>query len=147
MVLVGRKAWKTDDIELAYAENKFRDDIIFTGRVDAGSLKIYLAASYALTYLSYFEGFGLPLIEAFKCDVPVITSNCASLPEVAGNAALFADPFDIDDIALKMKLLAEDIKLRDNLVNNARIIRQKYSWDRTADLLWEAIIKTIATNK
>jgi glycosyltransferase involved in cell wall biosynthesis len=93
-----------------------------------------------------FEGFGIPILEAFACDIPVITSNCTSMPEVAGEAALLCDPRDVADISRAMKRITEDDALRTQLVTQARIQRDKFSWDKTADLLWQSVMKSYEKN-
>lgn len=147
LVIIGRKAWKTNEMIHTYKGLKHKDDVIFTGRISDELLVQYLGAAYALTYISYFEGFGLPIIEAMYCDVPVITSDRTSLPEIAGKAGLIVDPFNPQEIAHIMKLIAENPKMRDELVVLGRLQRQKFSWDVTADLLWQSILKTIKCSK
>jgi len=79
--------------------NEIANDVVFSGRLNADELVQVLGASPCFTYVSYFEGFGIPIVEAFRCGVPVITSNVTSMPEVAGDAALFVDPFQPVSIA------------------------------------------------
>lgn len=143
LVIIGRKAWKTDDMMQTYEAMNHKEDVIFTGRISDELLVKYLGASYCLTYISYFEGFGLPILEAMYCDCPVITSDRTSLPEVAGEAGLIVDPFNVKEIAHVMKLIAENPKMRSELIARGRIQRQKYSWEITAELLWQSILKTI----
>jgi glycosyltransferase involved in cell wall biosynthesis len=146
LVIIGRKAWKTDEMMHTYVAMKHKNDVIFTGRVSDELLVKYLGAAYALTYISYFEGFGLPILEAMYCDIPVITSDRTSLPEVAGKAGLIVDPFNVQEIAHIMKLIAENPKMRNELISQGRLQRQKYSWDITAGLLWQSILKTTKTS-
>ena len=141
LVIAGRKAWKTAGIEETYRKMTFRDDVIFTGRIPDNLLKLYLGSALALTYVSFFEGFGLPLIEAYYCHVPAITSNCTSLPEAGGDAALYADPFVPAEIAAQMLKMTEN-ETRNILIANTFKFRQKYNWNRTSDLLWDSIQKT-----
>jgi glycosyltransferase involved in cell wall biosynthesis len=143
LVIIGRKAWKIRAIEVAFRKMKFKNDVIFTGRVNDRELKSYIAAAEVMVYVSYFEGFGLPVLEAFNCDVPAIVSNCSSLPEIAGNAALMVNPFNPADIAMSMKMLTENNGLRKELIDHARVIRKKFSWEKTAASLWETVLKTI----
>ena len=90
----------------------------------------------------YFEGFGIPIVEAFKCDTPVITSNVTSMPEVAANAALLIDPFNEQSIAEAMeKILDEDV--RHDLIEKGRIRRQDFSWDKAAEGWWNSIINLL----
>jgi glycosyltransferase involved in cell wall biosynthesis len=146
LVIIGRKAWQTDEMEQTYNQMRYREDVIFTGRVPDDLLVKYLGAAYALCYVSYFEGFGLPLLEAMYCDVPVITSKRTSLPEVAGNAGILIDPFNIEEIAIAMKNIAGNQQLRSELIEKGKLQRQKFSWDITSELLWDSILKTTKTS-
>jgi glycosyltransferase involved in cell wall biosynthesis len=76
------------------------------------------------------------------CDVPVITSNVTSMPEVAGNAGLLVDPFSVDSIKEGMLKIYKDEALRNKLIENGRIQRKNFSWDKTAEKLWDCIEKT-----
>lgn len=142
LLIVGARMWWTPEMEAAINSLEYKNDIIFTGRLHSDELNNALGAALALTYVSYFEGFGIPLLEAFRCDVPVITSDVTSLPEVAGDAALFADPFDPASISETMKQVASDEHLRESLISKARERRKTFSWDRTAELFWQSIQKT-----
>jgi glycosyltransferase involved in cell wall biosynthesis len=97
-----------------------------------------------MTYVSYFEGFGIPILEAFAAGVPVITSNVASMPEVAGHAALLVDPFQVDEIADAMKKIAEDESLREDLIEKGFQRCKTFSWDASAQNLWRSIEKTVS---
>jgi len=141
LVLAGARMWWTDEIRLAYEGMEHLDDVIFTGRVSDQDLAALMASALALTYVSYFEGFGIPILEAFQCDTPVITSNITSMPEVAGNAAIFTDPFSITSIADAMQTLASDSDFRQKLIVAGREQRQKFSWEQTAEKLWGCIEK------
>jgi glycosyltransferase involved in cell wall biosynthesis len=142
LVLVGRMAWQTSEITKTFEKLNFKEDIIFTGRVSDKDLANYVGAAYAMTYLSYFEGFGIPPLEAMYSDIPVISSNTSSLPEVVGNAALQVNPFNIEEIAKALKVLAENENLQKDLIAKGRMNRNQFSWDKTAELLWESILKT-----
>ena len=92
----------------------------------------------ASVYVSYFEGFGIPIAEAYKCDVPVITSNVTSMPEVAGDAALLVNPFDIESIAGALELVMDE-NVRNSLIEKGRVRREDFSWDKTAEQWWAVI--------
>jgi glycosyltransferase involved in cell wall biosynthesis len=141
LVLAGARMWWTDEIKLAYEEMKFCDDVIFTGRVTDEELALLMASALALTYVSYFEGFGIPILEAFHCDTPVITSNVTSMPEVAGNAAILTNPFSVPSIADAMQKIASDPGFSQKLIVKSREQRIKFSWEETAEKLWECIEK------
>ena len=143
LLLAGARMWWTDEIRLAYEGMEHRDDVIFTGRVTDIELASLMASALALTYVSYFEGFGIPILEAFHCDTPVITSNVTSMPEVAGNAAVLIDPFSITSIADAMQKVASDEGFREKLIVEGRKQREQFSWERTAEKLWECVEKTL----
>jgi glycosyltransferase involved in cell wall biosynthesis len=143
LVIVGEKKWWTSSIEEAYQSILDKKSVVFTGRLQPTDLNKVLSASIALTYVSYFEGFGIPILEAFRCGTAVITANITSMPEVAGDAALLVDPFSIDEIADAMIKLAEDQNLRNSLINKSKLQLDKFSWDRTSELLWKSIETTV----
>ncbi len=145
LLIVGGAFWKNEQMLKAVAEVPNQGDVIFTRRVDEQDLYDLTGAALALTYVPYFEGFGIPLVEAMACDVPIISANTTSLPEVAGNAALYCDPFSIHSIADAMKGIVADELLRENLIANGREQRLKFSWDKSADALWESMVKTISS--
>ncbi|MFM2386699.1 MAG: hypothetical protein RL660_1456 [Bacteroidota bacterium] len=143
LVLVGRLAWKTQAIEAALTSNKYKQDIVRREYLDASELCKAIGAAYALTYVSEFEGFGIPILESLRCNVPVITSNTSSMPEVGGEAALYADPFDYLSIADAMVKIYTDENVRNQLMQNAPAQAAKFSWNVSADKLWQ-IVKTVA---
>ena len=143
LVLVGAKKWWSDAIRETYEQMTFRDDVIFTGRVRTSALNDIVATAEAMTYVSIFEGFGIPLLEAMWCETAIITSNCSSMPEVAKDAAIFVDPFSPQSIADGMQKLASNPELRSKLIENGRIRRQNFSWDLSAERLWKCIEQTI----
>ncbi|MCX6248113.1 MAG: glycosyltransferase family 1 protein [Bacteroidetes bacterium] len=142
LLIVGARKWWTKEISLTFRQMKYADDVVFSGRLNSDELAKVLGASLALTYVSYFEGFGIPIVEAFRCGVPVITSNVTSMPEVAGDAALLVDPFKPSSIAGAMIKLAGDEPYRQELIRKGLERKNEFTWQRTADLLWESIEKT-----
>lgn len=138
LLIVGRKAWKSNDIFKTYENMMFKDDVIFTGHLKHEELAKVYGASIGLVYVPYFEGFGIPIIEAQNCECPVITSNVTSMPEVAGESALLVNPFDINEIAEGMNQLMDEerrIKLIEKGTENCK----RFSWDNTANMLWKTI--------
>lgn len=142
LVIVGAKYYWTKEIRETYETMQYRQDVIFTGRLNTEGVKIVLGSALALTYVPYFEGFGIPILEAMNTDTPVITSNVTSMPEVAKDAAFLVDPFSVDAIAEGMIRVHADPALRKSLVEKGRIRRQDFSWDKTADALWKSIEAT-----
>ena len=143
LLVIGQKKWWTKNIEDAYNKMKFSMDVEFCGRLEPLELNRVIAAATALTYVSYFEGFGIPILEAYYCETPVITSNVTSMPEVAGDAAILVDPFSVSSICDGMIKIATDPSLSDSLNEKARERRQVFSWTRTASLLWDSIEKAL----
>jgi glycosyltransferase involved in cell wall biosynthesis len=146
LLIVGARKWWTKEIGNALREMQFANDVVFSGRMNADKLVQVLGSSLALTYVSYFEGFGIPIVEAFRCGVPVITSNVTSMPEVAGDAALLVNPFQPFSIAGAMKKMAEDESLRNDLIRKSQNRKNEFTWQRTADLLWESIEKALKSS-
>nr|NQU90254.1 glycosyltransferase family 4 protein [Bacteroidota bacterium] len=146
LIIVGEKKWWTENIKTAFDDMQFQDHVIFTGRLDADTLHKVTASALAITYVSYFEGFGIPIVEAFYCDTPVITSNVTSMPEVAGDAAILTDPFDVESIAGAMTQMASDGKLRNQLIEMGRERRKMFSWQKTSERLWASIEKAMEIN-
>lgn len=143
LLIVGERRWWTEKISNVYENMLYKQDVLFTGRVDSSELNKIIGSSLAMTYVSFFEGFGIPILEAFHCETPLITSNTTSMPEIAGNAALYADPFSSDSIADAMTKIAADEILRNDLIAKGRLRRQEFSWQKSADLLWNCVEKVI----
>jgi glycosyltransferase involved in cell wall biosynthesis len=143
LVLAGPGFWGLSDIHKVLEESGVKEDVIFTGRLSDDDLALVLGSALALTFVPYYEGFGIPLVEAMEAQVPIITSNVTSLPEVAGEAALLVNPIDINDIKNAMLRIYNEEALRKILVAKGTIQKQKFSWDKSADLLWESIVRTV----
>jgi glycosyltransferase involved in cell wall biosynthesis len=143
LVVAGAKKYWTKEIKEAYSSMKFIDDVVFTNRLESKEVNEIIGAALGMVYVSYFEGFGIPILEAFACNTPVITSDQSSMPEIAGDAALIVNPFSSADIAEAMHQLAVSDSLRENLIQKGIIRMQEYSWNKTARLLWESIEKTL----
>ena len=139
LLIVGEKRWWTEPIQKAYESMVHKDDVVFVGHLQIDELQRVTAAALASVYVSYFEGFGIPIVEAYKCDVPVITSNVTSMPEVAGDAALLVDPFNIESIASALELVMDE-NVRNSLIEKGRIRRNDFSWDKAAEQ-WYSVIK------
>ncbi len=142
LLVAGRLAWQYDEITEKLKTYKYRDDVVLLGYLPDEQLTRITAAAYALVYPSFFEGFGLPIIEAMQCEVPVITSNTGSMPETGGEAALYADPNDPEAIAKQMLRIYKDETLRERLITAGKIQAAKFSWDKAADQLWQIIVST-----
>jgi glycosyltransferase involved in cell wall biosynthesis len=143
LVIVGRMAWKFEELEELRRTMPFKEDVKWVGYMNVDELSKVIGGAYALVYASLFEGFGIPILEALKCDVPAVVSNTSSMPEVAGDAALLVDPNQVQDIADKMMLIYKDETLRDRLVTAAPAQAAKFDWDRSAAELWESMMQCV----
>lgn len=143
LVVVGDVFYMDGELKMAFENLKHKSDVVLVGRLDAEALYETIAASVANVYVSIFEGFGIPILEGFKCGVPVITSNTSSMPEVAAGAALIVDPFSVNEIADGLTRIWEDSDLRGHLVEMGNNRAAEFSWDKAADALWKSILKTV----
>jgi glycosyltransferase involved in cell wall biosynthesis len=144
LVLVGRVAWKKKGFAEALSTYKYRKDIILTGYIDEDLLWRYTASAYAMIYPSFYEGFGVPVLEAMSCAVPVVSSSGTAMQELFGDAALFADPADPGAIAEQILRLYKDEKLRDALIEKGKLLAAGFSWDDTAALLWKSVAAAVS---
>lgn len=139
LVVVGNKKWWEEDIAKAYESMQYKEDVVFTGRMEVEQLAYVVSASLGLVFPSFFEGFGIPVVEAFQSHTPVITSNTTSLPEVAGDAALLVDPHNSQEIADAMKTLYQDKEIKQNLINKGIEQNKLFSWEESSEKLWKII--------
>lgn len=146
MVIVGEKFYLTRPMEEQLEKMKNNQDVIFTGRLSPNRLNDVLGAAWAMTFVPYFEGFGIPILEAMKCDIPVIASKVTSLPEIAGDAALYASPDSPGSIRDGMFRVVREEGLREALIARGRERRKLFSWDHTADKLWDSIQQVLDAN-
>jgi glycosyltransferase involved in cell wall biosynthesis len=140
-IFVGKPMWKDKSIDSVYKSLKYKDKIIFTGYLDSVEATKLLASSLALVFVSLFEGFGIPIVEAMSLGVPVITSNVTSMPEIADDAALLVDPYSIEEIKEAMKKIYYDENLRAKLIQKGILRSKVFNWDVSAEKLWESILK------
>jgi glycosyltransferase involved in cell wall biosynthesis len=144
LVIAGTMLWSRSALLTTYNQSPYKADINFTGRLTDDEITQALGGAYALVFVPVFEGFGIPVVEAFNAGIPVLTSNVTSLPEIAADAAVYADPFDIAAIAAGMRKLYENKDgLCTRLVEKGFIQKQRFSWDNMATLLWKSIEKAI----
>ena len=143
LLIVGAKMWWNNDLKKCFENLKYKDDVIFAGRKNTEELNLLYASALALCYVPCFEGFGMPIIEAMKCACPVITSNVSAMPEVAGDAALLVNPFEITEITDAMTKLNANNELRAELSSRGQMHSQHFNWNTTAIALWESIEKVI----
>ena len=134
LVIAGRPGWKFQPVQAAAAASPFPDRIHFPGFIDDTDLPALLTAARAFVWPSWYEGFGLPPLEAMACGTPAVTSNTSSLPEVVGDAALQVDPPDIVALADAMRQAATDGDTRGCLQQAGPARAAQFPWQRTAQL-------------
>ena len=109
------------------------EDIVFTDFVPDDHLKALYSQAAIFIYVSFYEGFGLPILEAMQMGTPVVTSNVSSMPEVAGDAAILVDPYNPEEIAQAMFQIMNSEDLRDTLIRKGYTRGQAFSWEKTAN--------------
>jgi len=131
LVISGGEGWKNTG--LLDAVRRHGDRVILTGFVEPDDLPGLLSLAECLVYPSLYEGFGLPILEAMACGTPVITSSVSSMPEVAGDAALLANPYSVEEIAGALSEMALDGGLRENLRKKGFLRNAEFSWKKSAE--------------
>ena len=143
LAVVGDKKWWAGEIENTYLAMRHREDVVMLGRQQIDVLSALTASATALVYASLFEGFGQPIVDAFNAHTPVITSDISSMPEIAGDAALLVNPYHADEIADAMHQLYDRPELRKQLIDKGIARKDLFTWERSADLLWQTIEKAL----
>lgn len=146
LVLAGGKGWLAEGIFAAAAASPYRDDIVFTGFVDDADLPALYSAAAAFAFPSWYEGFGIPVVEALACGTPVVCANNSSLPEAAGEAALLVAADDETALATALQRLLEDHTLRAKLRTAGFAQAARFTWSAAAATLWAAYEQTYAGN-
>lgn len=132
LVVVGKKGWLYDDFFAALERSPARQAVLFPGFVPDADLPAFYSGAQALAFPSLYEGFGLPLLEAFGCGTPVVCSDVSSLPEIAGDAALLVDPTDEAALTEALRRLLTDADLRADLRERGLRRAAEFSWARAA---------------
>jgi glycosyltransferase involved in cell wall biosynthesis len=144
LVLAGRMAWKNEAFLQQLETYKYREDVIVTGYLPEKELKMMMASAYALAYPSYWEGFGLPVLEAMQCGVPVIASNNSAMPEIAGGAACYAEPGDAEAWGRGMGLMYKDETFRNKCIQNGIERASFFSWEKSSKALHEVFMEAVS---
>ncbi len=132
LVIAGRKAWQTREVEEALASSPYQDDIKFLGYVDDWQLRQLMQNCLALVYVSLLEGFGLPIVEAMSLGCPVITSDRSSMAEIGGEAAHLVNPEEVQDITDGMTALYTDENYAQALASKGPTRAKMFDWDLAA---------------
>ncbi|MDQ4142061.1 MAG: glycosyltransferase family 4 protein, partial [Bacteroidota bacterium] len=147
LVIVGRKAWKAGSIVKAYEAMTHKTEVVFTGRVSDAEVRQLYGSALALVFASVFEGFGLPIIEAQKCDCPVITSDTSSMAEVAANSAMLVDPLSPEAICQALVQLYHYPEQREYYIRRGRENCRRFTWQQTADLIYQGLQESFEAAK
>lgn len=139
LVICGRLAWQYASFTESLSTYKFRDDVVLTGYLPETEQAAVMSAAYALVYPSLYEGFGMPVAEAMQAGVAVITSSGTAMEEVAGDAALYADPADYSAIAEQLMRMYKDESLRATLIQRGLERARLFSWDTAAEQCHERL--------
>ena len=138
LLIVGTALWKEENVD-TWVSKETLERIHFKGHVPLETLTKIVGAADVFVYVPYFEGFGIPLVEAMQSGVPVISGNLTSLPEVAGDAALFCDPLSVEDIADKLMLISQNTVLKTQLSQKGLERSKQFSWDKAAEEVWKVL--------
>jgi glycosyltransferase involved in cell wall biosynthesis len=132
-------------IDSVIKELSLGDRIVFTGFISERELDSLLRIAEMLIYPSLYEGFGIPILEAMKMGLPVITSNTTAMPEIAGEAALLVDPLNVSDMAKAMSRLLDDTALRNTLISRGLRRAGAYTWERASTMYLELYEEVLAS--
>lgn len=133
LVIAGGKGWDYNQIFRLVKKLNLEKEVIFTGYVDEKDVSMLYSAAKLFVYPSFYEGFGLPVLEAMTCRCPVITSQVSSLPEVTGDAAILINPNNTNQIANAMKNVLSSEKLKKQMIERGLIQAKKFTWEKAAE--------------
>lgn len=143
LIIVGKKGWLYENIFEKVKMMKLEKKIIFTDHVSDQELIWYYKNAFCLVLPSFYEGFGIPVLEAMNFDCPVVASFSSSLPEIGEDASLYFDPKNPDDLLEKLNSLKENQELRKELITKGRQRIKDFSWEKCAEETLDVIIKTV----
>lgn len=143
LAVAGEAMWSDGPIRQLRDKLRHRDRVLFLGRQTRDQIARFTGGAEALLLPSTFEGFGIPIVEAMHCEVPVLTSEVTSMPEIGGDAALYVDPYSVERIAEGLARIAGDEALRRDLVAKGRERRRIFSWDKAAEGVWHSIERSL----
>src|SRR5262249_30261696 len=147
LVLAGGPGWLMESLPQIIAELNVAQDIILTGYVTDEELVWLYRSCYAHVYVSYFEGFGLPVLEGMQFAAPTIASKMTSIPEIVGSAGILVDPVNTDEISGALLELAVNLDRRQTLAAQARKQAASFSWQQSAQRMLEVYERAVAQPK
>ena len=142
-LISGRQFKKSEATFKVYTTMKHRSKVKFLDYVKEDAINDLVAGAEAMIYVPLYEGFGLPVLEAFQCEVPVVTSNVTSLPEIAREAAILVDPNSVREIKESMLQITQDDKTRKDLIEKGKLRAKEFSWDKCAKETWKVIERNL----
>jgi glycosyltransferase involved in cell wall biosynthesis len=147
LILTGGKLFLNRETERLIKTSPWSSDIILTGSLPHEELGILYSSAVALLFVPWFEGFGIPAVEAMRCGTPVILSNTTSLPEIGGSAAVFVNPGNAIELSQIMEKVITDDKLRTTMISKGLIESQRFTWDSCAERVWRSIISATGSKE
>lgn len=143
LVIVGTKGKSYDDYRHRSLKLHIEDKVLFPGFIPVEHMPFFYNAASVFAYPSFYEGFGLPPLEAMACGVPVLASHSTSIPEVVGDGAILFDPLDTNEMFVLMDNMLEDTELRQDLISRGLARASQFSWEKTARKTLEAYLKSV----
>jgi glycosyltransferase involved in cell wall biosynthesis len=140
LVLAGKIDWEKDGFSALLKTYKYRDDVVVTGYLEEDkTVARLIAAAYALVYPSPPENSGMTVLEAMRCGVPILIPKDTVMQEISGGAALYFDEDNVSEMAEQLMRIYKDEALRASLIERGAEHTQHYTWQQTADALWQSI--------
>ena len=140
LLIIGNKQWWTKEMEAALVSMKYAKDVIFQGHIEPTKLRQAYIGADALVYIPHFEGFGVPLVEAMKCGIPTIASQHTAIPEIGGDAPLYVNADEPEEVADAMQIFSEESEYANMHIESGLIQSNKYNWDESAKQIWQIIL-------
>ncbi len=140
LVIIGNKMFRNKEIIKSLKRMKYRKSVVITGWLKVDEIKYLLGSAVSLLFVPFYEGFGIPIVEAMQSGTPIICSNTTATLEVAGDATILVNPNSTEQISRAMIEITENKELIRKLKERMQIRKNKFSWDKTADKLWEAVV-------
>lgn len=147
LVLTGRLGWNYNKILSELEQSQFAKDIILTDYVTERELAFLIKGALAFAYISYYEGFGMPILEALHFGKAVLSSDTTSMPEVGGDAVCYCNPYDLDSIYYSLEKLLEDAAYRKSLENKAKRQAKTFSYEKSAKAIVDVYKKLGVTRQ
>ena len=141
LLIVGEALFSKSFGEIVIS-NELKQHIHFTGHLSLEDLALVMASASIFTFVPYFEGFGIPMVEAMQSGTPILAGNLTSLPEIGGDAVLYCDPMNVDDITEKLATIANNEQLKSELIAKGLERSKLFSWDESAERVWDVLMDT-----